>query len=315
MSTFSWMSAPDISSDAAFRKWAQGVHDAFVGCGWVQTADTGQVTISTMTVPATADTAAGYEIFRMADTLQSSCPIFVKVEYGRGALSSTNIPRIWFTVGQSTNGSGTVAGVLLARTVQSTSVGATAGTTSEYASYASCAGNAGICIAAWPAMAAITAPFFFAIERSRDAEGAPTSDGLLIAFGCNSNPIVRVIGNGGSPGSVKCADAGYFSTALPYTVNGANASNTSTLSEDGVTAPILPIACTAPGVPPWASTALVAVHPGDAGSTSVIQAATINGAEHIYRAWTAFNSFAGLVAAGQRSASPALCLPAIIWEP
>lgn len=309
MSTFSWMSAPDISSDAAFRKWAQGVHDALVGCGWVQTADTGQVTISTMTAPSTANAAAGYEIFRMNDALQATCPVFVKLEYGRVS-ATNNTPTQWVTVGQGSNGSGTITGQLLART-QVASTTTAYGSATEYPSYGSCDG-AGICLALW---SGYTNPgtFFLAIERSRDASGNATGDAVLIALGGQSASLVRVIGNGGVPGASKCADSAFFSAALPATINGANASPASTLSKDGVVAPVFPIACAAPGVTPWVSNVLVAVHPGDAGTTSVIQAATINGEVRTYRAWTVFNTNGGLVIAGQKASNPALCWPAIIW--
>jgi len=311
VSTFSWMSAPDISSDVAFRKWAQGVHDAFVGCGWVQTSDTGQANLATMTVPGTTVTAGGYEIFRMNDALQSACPVFVKVEYGRGSSATNNVPVIWVTVGQGSNGSGTITGVLLARTPNAATATAY-GSSSEFPSYGSCDG-AGICLALWSGYTN-TGTAFLAIERSRDNAGAPTDGALLIAFGATTGGIVRVIGNGGTPGAVKCADSAYLSAALPYTINGSSASDASTLSQDGVVAPVLPIACVAPGVEPWVSNVLVAVHPGDAGSTSVIQAATINGETRTYRAWTFFNNNGGLVVCGNKSSSPAACWPAIIWE-
>lgn len=312
MSTFSWMSAPDISSNAAFRRWAKGIFDAFVGCGWVQTEDSGQLQESdfaTLAVPTTTNGVAGYVIFRMNDVHQSACPIFIKFEFGRGNSASLNIPAIWITVGQGSNGAGAITGTLLARQQNYTGSSAS-GAVTEYPSYASCHGG-GICLAPWVGFVD-TAAFFFAIERSCDESGAYTADAVAIVMACSGLLKVRVIGNGGSPAGVLVADGQFCNVSLPATINGLDASTASTLSEDGVVAPVLPIPFMAPGVKPWVSNAMVAVHPGDAGSTSVIQAATINGQTRTYRAWTSFNQRTGVIRLA--SSSTNYVVPAIIWE-
>lgn len=314
--TYTWMSAPDISSDVAFRKWAQGIHDGLIAAGLVATTDTGQVTISTMTVPTTANTAAGYRVYKFNDAAQSTCPIFIKIEFGRANSTANAAPAFWLTVGQGTDGAGTITGTLLARTQNYSST--TQGTSTEYASYAS---GDGTCFAVgmW-ASYTVTHSFFFAIDRSRDASGNATADAVLIVFGCYSNQSVSVIGNGGTPGSVKSVTGALLPVLLPNSVNGVAASVSSTLSKDGVTAPVFPIACCAPGVAPWVSNLLVAVHPGDAGATSVITAATVNGATRIYRAWPTLNTASGTVgiapaapASAGALSNPSRCWPAILW--
>lgn len=67
----------------------------------------------------------------------------------------------------------------------------------------------------------------------------------------------------------------------------------------------------APGVPPWVSNVVVAVHPGDVGATSVIQVATINCSTRIYRAFTLYDQYTGVVGCGISTASRVR--PAIIW--
>jgi len=301
VSTYTWMSAPDVSSAAAFRKWVQGIHDAFVACGWVQTADTGQIAdISTLAVPA-INTAAGYRMYRLDDALQATAPIYIKFEPGVG--SSSTRPTLWFTIGRTTNGAGTLSNLLLARTQTNYN---SPGITTEVASYASGDGSS-LCLALWPAHGGSTQPVVhLVIERSRDQGGAPTGDAWLISAGWDTaSSLHRVIGTNGVIDASEVAEMTYLAV-LPGKINGVSQSVASTLSRDGVTAPVLPIACIAPGVTPWVSNVIVAVHPGDAGSTSVIQAATINGATRTYRAWTNFDATAGSIIAATLKIRPAI---------
>ena len=319
VSTFTFQSAPDISSDAAFRKWVQGIHDAFIACGWVQTADTGQLDIATATVPTAQNAAAGYRMYRLDDDFQGVAPVFVKAEWGRGASASANVPAAWFAVGQATDGAGALSSVLFPRTATATNAQVT-GVANEYPSYSSGDGSS-LALAMWP-MSGSSPIFFFVLERSRNASGEPTADGLLIAcsVAANGQPVnsgasvsvVRTIGNGGSA-TVKSAEDNFLNVRFPGTINGALNDSGGSLSRDGVVAPVLPIPCIAPGVTPWVSNIVTAVHPADAGTTSVIQAATINGETRIYRAFptwgsTGTNKQRGLIDVGAKTA-----YPAILW--
>lgn len=306
MSTFTWMSAPTISSDAAFRKWVQGIHDAFAACGWVQTADTGQAVISSLTVPTSTSASAGYEIWRLDDELQAEAPLFVKIEFGRGVGSPGDYPDAWVTVGQSSNGSGVIGNVLAARE-QFAWQGSATGSATEITGYASGDGHS-ICLVPWPGFVASRASWCLVIERSRSSDGTPTTDGFLIVSGWT----VTVVGNGGATSS-RSSSGDVLPVVLPYRINGAAASTSSTLSSDGVHAPVLPIPCLAPGVGPWVSNVIVAVHPGDAGALSVIQAATINGRTRTYRAWPGFGSPAAPIATNAPAQSSRIW-PAILWE-
>src|SRR5262245_52043536 len=96
-------------TDAHFRAWPQWIHDKLSAAGWVQTSDTGQIDLTTVVKPAAVSTSQGYEIWRMADSLQATFPVFMKLEYGSGA-SSANNPQIWITLGTGSNGSGTLTG-------------------------------------------------------------------------------------------------------------------------------------------------------------------------------------------------------------
>ncbi len=300
IATHTWMSAPTRETDAAFRKWAQGIHDTFIAAGWVQTDDTGQVDLETVEAPGSdndfRDTMAGYDVFRMDDALHATAPVFVKVEYGSG-YSSTNVG-MYLTVGKGSDGAGAITDALIER-ISLHITGGSQGqdTTTEYASYGS-GDESSVNIVLWPAWGGNYPLGGFTIERSCSDDGTPTDEALLVVFhghpGRTSTTAsafprtVFVIGMDGAQGSVQSAIGTGLPVCLPGSINGLTNPSTitsSTLSKDGVTAPVLPIPLVAPGVTPWVSCGLVVVHPGDAGATSVIQAATVNGHERIYRAF------------------------------
>jgi hypothetical protein len=101
---------PSNSTDALFRLWGAAIKAALTAAGWTQTADTGQINWATVTAPVATNTAAGYEIWKMADGLTLW---YLKIEYGSGG--TVTYPAIWITVGTGSNGGGTLTGQLSAR--------------------------------------------------------------------------------------------------------------------------------------------------------------------------------------------------------
>jgi hypothetical protein len=97
------------SSDSNFRSWAKEISDALLAFGWVKTADTGQLDWNTIVRPSSANSYTGYEIFRMADALQSTAPCFLKIEYGSGSSNALH-PAIAIQIGTATTGAGVLAG-------------------------------------------------------------------------------------------------------------------------------------------------------------------------------------------------------------
>lgn len=77
----------------------------------IRCTDGGQVDWTTVGWPAINTTH--FEIFRFNDVLQSTAPVFIKVEYGTGA--SAAYPMLFITVGQGTDGIGNLTGVKSAR--------------------------------------------------------------------------------------------------------------------------------------------------------------------------------------------------------
>jgi hypothetical protein len=102
------------TTDADFRTWGLEFSTALQACGLSQTTDTGQINWTTVLRPTVVNTAAGYEIYKFTDALQSTYPIFIKIEYGSGPVVAQ--PNIWITVGTTTSGAGVLGGNLSART-------------------------------------------------------------------------------------------------------------------------------------------------------------------------------------------------------
>ena len=107
---------PNPSTDAEFRDCVQKIRDGITGLGWVKTSDTGQIDSTTVLKPTAVSTVAGYDIFRMADSLQATAPFFLKVEYG-SATANASYFAWWITVGTGTNGAGALTGNVSTRAV------------------------------------------------------------------------------------------------------------------------------------------------------------------------------------------------------
>jgi hypothetical protein len=163
----------DCSTNARFRAFAQFVEDVLVtDGGWVVTGDTGQTTPATLTFPAAGNTKQGYRVYRMADALQGTAPIFMRVDYGSGGAAAT--PAVWLTIGTGSDGAGAITTVRLAATQFSGNTGSTGAVTS----FGSSATNR-FAIAMFTA-ATNVGWFVLGVERTKDSNGADTTDGLVI---------------------------------------------------------------------------------------------------------------------------------------
>lgn len=96
-----------LSDNTVYRAWWDAIRAQFTAVGLVQTADTGQLDPATHARPS-ANSYSGYEIWRFADSLQATLPIFMKIEPGVGSV--TDRPAIRITVATATNGAGTLSG-------------------------------------------------------------------------------------------------------------------------------------------------------------------------------------------------------------
>lgn len=166
-----------LGNDADFQSWVTAVHNALVACGMTQTTDTGQINPATVTRPA-VNVAAGYEIWRFSDSLQSALPIFFKIEYGIAA--GADRPSLWVTAGTSSSGAGAITGQATARTQCRAGNSDVAASTRAMVAQ----GDSGqihlYCND--PGAGSVAYGFGFNIERTRDAVGAKTADGFTVLW-------------------------------------------------------------------------------------------------------------------------------------
>lgn len=152
-------------TDANFRLWISAIAAALLAGGLVQTTDTGQINLGTVTRPLAANTAMGYEIWRSNDAAGGLNNFYMKIEYGSAGVATT--PGIWVTIGWGSNGTGTLTGNLSTR-FQFGIVGSSA--TPTGCNFA--VGTGYVCIGMWVAAAAVNDDFVLSIERTRDTAGA-----------------------------------------------------------------------------------------------------------------------------------------------
>jgi hypothetical protein len=113
------------TGDTVFRAWINEIHNALIAFGWVQTSDTGQINFSTVTSPAAGSTFQGYAVYRMNDSLQSTCPVYMRIDFGSASTAAHVSWKVQVTIG-GTNGAGTLTGnVSTAQTYAATTAAGT----------------------------------------------------------------------------------------------------------------------------------------------------------------------------------------------
>ncbi len=170
---------PSNSTDALFRAWVTFIHNSFIAFGWINTADTGQINLATVLTPTIANTKMGYKIYRMADALQATKPIFIRIDFGSGAAILG--PGLWISFGASTDGAGNIVspyynGTVLATAIINTTGNAATGVHNSYAS-----GNTSRIVFGLFTQVINNKIMFFFIERSKDSAGNYTGDGIIFA--------------------------------------------------------------------------------------------------------------------------------------
>lgn len=188
--------SPSNITAAIFRAWATFIHNSISGTGGMtNTADTGQIDLTTVAAPGAISTYMGYKMYACNDSLQATYPIYVKIEFGSTSANANN-PSVQITIGTGTNGAGTITGTLVVAFQHG--IGGTASSTAS-TSYAS-SGTARFAIALFTD-AGINNPLWFSFERTVDSSGVDTGDGLILNYGratnsCSSRYVPRT---GGAP--------------------------------------------------------------------------------------------------------------------
>ena len=186
MSTTTFTTVLDHSTDAAFRTWAAELITEFVTAGATQTSDTGQINTTTVT-RASTNADAGYAIFRNGDS-----SIFWKLYFGTG--SNAAYPRIRIEAATGSNGSGTLTGQGNGVITDCSTYGTViSSTTTPYPSYI-CVTNIAVSFL-WK----VNAPgstysyAWFNVCRTVDSAGAVSSIGFSV--------VARPVSTSGSPTS------------------------------------------------------------------------------------------------------------------
>lgn len=173
MAIATFLSKPSSSTNALFRDWGSKLSTAIQSVGFVKTADTGQIDWLTVTKASSSNAMAGYEIFRFNDTLQSTTPIFLRLEYG-----GSDYVYFRTTVGKGTDGAGNITNVLHSALTCSNG---NQDSTNDYMSYVSSGDGSFLNVSLFPSYSVNYARFIrFHIERSRDVNGNPTNLGTFM---------------------------------------------------------------------------------------------------------------------------------------
>lgn len=171
MTTYTYTTPVSHADTTGFRAWGSELNTALAAIGLVQTSDTGQINWSTVNHPGGGSIAAGYEIWRFADST-----IYMKLEYGSS--TSSTAPQMWITTGTGSNGSGTLTGQLSTRNTIGTNTTITNPGVTAYTSYlCHVSGYFGMI---WKANGSSSSTHLamLAIGRTVDSNGSPTSTGF-----------------------------------------------------------------------------------------------------------------------------------------
>lgn len=159
-----------ITTNAQFRTWGAEYSAKFASMGLVKVVEAAQIDWVAVATPGVANTAAGYEMWRMNDALQATVPIFIKFEFGSGAAAAN--ASLWFSLGTSSNGAGVLNGIVSTRTqIQCT---ATALAITHY--WSGDTNRVGVSAVG----AAMATSMYFGIERTVDTAGAVSGEGALL---------------------------------------------------------------------------------------------------------------------------------------
>jgi hypothetical protein len=260
-----------MATDAEFRAIADFISDVF-GLGWVQTSDTGQINLTTVARPGATNTSAGYQVWRMDDTLQATKPVYLKIEYGTGG--STAVASIWVTIGTGSDGAGNITGTFQNRQ-QITAVTANVATGDSFGS----AANNRITFAV---LATLATAFWFSCERTKDNTGADTGDGLILGWGsASSNHKSRCVYFAGSNPTEE--------TGLQFILSTLSPSTFGTDTGIGIMIPMRGIA-----MQPGLNVALIVAADYATGATISF---SVYGASHTYQVMSSISTLRGSIGA------------------
>lgn len=252
-------SSPNYADDATFRASGQAISNALAAL-FVRVPQAGDINWTTVVRPSNA--VAGSEIYRFNDSLQSTAPLFFKIEYA--TTGGQTRPMFYITVGKGADGAGNITSVLLARTAILSSAGGT--TNTPVNSYIGSGDGSCFVMSLWPSDPAFSGGLsgsIFVLERSRDDSGNATAAAVF-----------WYVNTGYSGAGVKTEAVDYVATTKNTTTYGCipipmTCSAGVSLS-NGVTTPVFTGTVITPGRTAWVPTSIIGCARAEFGIGTVV---------------------------------------------
>lgn len=228
--------------------------DGLTAMGWVQTADAGQLEPSTAVAPV-APGVYGYTLWEPGDGLGG---LVLKIEFDMHAATGY---KLRVSLGESSNGAGTLTGVVWAGGVGN-------GTSSQAARQLRIGGDqSGFFAAADPGTgtATSTAREYLFVDRSRNSAGEPILGGAALAHGYASNSVADKFFSG-KPGAAKYVEQISIPTGgIPAATNEGALNSDTSFTPGNMTAPVFPVVLCGHRSPTWVTGVIATVAPADQG--------------------------------------------------
>lgn len=183
-------------TSAQFRAWINEIHSALLAFGWTQASSAGtQIDFATVTRPTAINTYQGYAVYFATDTIASTTPLYLRLDFGTGATLDAVSVKVQVGL-QGVDTSGNLTGITT--TTQVVAPGITVQTVN---SDLRTAGNAGSFRLLWRVGTAAQNPMFFAIERDQSTSGADTSSGVNLVSAWHAGFASQFIEKAGGIGT------------------------------------------------------------------------------------------------------------------
>lgn len=179
-------STPGAAGTQSFQLMVSTLTTMFETCGWVNTRAVGELNTASVSPPATVSgSIAGYQVWRFNDELHNSgsAPVFIRIDYGTGSDTFGRSVGFFISAGFTHDGSGTVGTTI-------SGVGNTARLPGVFTVFSTASGTLQthrLCIVSGADAAMMFAESFaggapmFWIERTKDQNGNPTPEGVVVA--------------------------------------------------------------------------------------------------------------------------------------
>lgn len=256
----------DNTTDARFKNWGQGISLKLTTGGfWTKAADSGQVDWTTNPAHPVAGDRVYYEVWKSADALSTTCPIFMKIIYGGS--SSSNNPVVKLQFGTGSDGAGALTGnTCAAADLYNSGASLAEGDTTHECDFAG--GTGYFTCLLWRDAANGSVPEGFVVERALDSSGGYRDAYFtVVMFGSSvTNACVTIF----KPGGGTSRADNYATTIYWSGSSAAYGSNTAVF-------PIFPMI----GLPDNPLTALLSVKSADQVEGATFQV-TMYGVTHTY---------------------------------